>query len=184
MKVLGIAGYSGAGKTTLLERLIPALAALGQKVSVIKHTHHDFDLDQPGKDSWRHRQAGAREVMLASSHRWALMHEHAQTEEPDWRSLLARLDSTVDWVLIEGFKHAQLYKLEVWRAELGKPARFPLDERVLAVATPANTMLPQQPPAGLPVFDLDQPQSIADWLVQQAAAGHLNHLNDADIASA
>ncbi|KAF1018291.1 MAG: Molybdopterin-guanine dinucleotide biosynthesis adapter protein [Paracidovorax wautersii] len=168
MKVLGIAGYSGAGKTTLLERLIPALGALGQRVSVIKHTHHDFDVDQPGKDSWRHRQAGAHEVLVASDCRWALMHENRPPAEPDWRALLARLDGGVDWVLAEGFKHGDLPKLEVWRAANGKPVRYADDTRVIAIATPDSAQLPVPPAAGVAVLDLDQPQAIAQWLVSHS----------------
>lgn len=169
MKVLGIAGYSGAGKTTLLERLIPALRGLGQRVSVIKHAHHDFDVDQPGKDSWRHRQAGAQEVLVASGRRWALMREQASPAGPDWRALLARLDAEVDWVLVEGFKHGDLPKLEVWRADNGKPVRYPEDARIIAVAAPAAARLPQPPAEGVAVLDLDQPRAIARWLVEQAA---------------
>jgi molybdopterin-guanine dinucleotide biosynthesis protein B len=174
MKVLGIAGYSGAGKTTLLERLIPALGGLGQRVSVIKHAHHAFELDRPGKDSWRHRQAGACEVMIANDQRWALLHEQPEPQTPDWRSLLMRLDRSVDWVLIEGYKHAQLPKLEVWRAELGKPARYAHDEHIIAVATPASSVLPTPLAAGLIRLDLDQVQSIARWMVEQAAIAHVD----------
>ncbi|MFT4190704.1 MAG: molybdopterin-guanine dinucleotide biosynthesis protein B [Comamonas sp.] len=168
MNVLGIAGYSGAGKTTLLEGLIPALAALGQRVSVVKHAHHDFEVDTPGKDSWRHRKAGAHEVLVASDQRWALMRELPAAREPDWRELVGRLDAEVDWVLLEGFKHGDLPKLEIWRAANGKPLGAPRDARIVALAKPAADTLPESLPAGLPVLDLDRPQAIAQWLLAQA----------------
>src|SRR5579871_2389003 len=120
MRVIGLAGWSGAGKTTLLRKLIPVLGRRGLQVSTLKHAHHGFDIDQPGKDSWEHRQAGATEVLIASANRWALMHELRGQAEPDLASLLARL-SPVDLVLVEGFKRGPQPKIEVHRAAVGKP---------------------------------------------------------------
>lgn len=134
MKVLGIAGYSGAGKTTLLEKLIPRLCADGVRVSLVKHAHHGFDIDQPGKDSYRHRKAGAGEVLVASDVRWALMHENAAPEPPDLQDMLARL-SPCDLVLVEGWKHDPIPKIEVHRADNGKPWLYPDDENIQAVAS-------------------------------------------------
>ncbi len=134
MKVLGFAGYSGAGKTTLLERLIPLLRADGLRVSLIKHAHHGFDVDKPGKDSYRHRQAGATEVLVASDARWALMHENDIPAEPSLHDLLARL-SPCDLVLVEGWKRDAIPKIEVHRADNGKPWLYPDDANILAVAS-------------------------------------------------
>lgn len=136
MKVLGIAGYSGAGKTTLLEKLIPLLRADGLRVSLIKHAHHGFDLDQPGKDSYRHRKAGAGEVLVASDVRWALMHENETAEPPQLQTLLARL-SPCDLVLVEGWKRDPIPRIEVHRTENGKPWLYPDDANILAVASDA-----------------------------------------------
>src|ERR1700761_4933889 len=124
MKVIGLAGWSGAGKTTLLSRVIPCLRGRGLRVSVIKHAHHDFDIDVPGKDSWVHRQAGATEVLVGSARRWALMHELRDTEEPPLTALLAKL-SPVDLVVVEGFKREPLHKIEVHRRANAKPPLFP-----------------------------------------------------------
>lgn len=134
MKILGIAGYSGAGKTTLLEKLIPLLRAEGVRVSLVKHAHHGFDVDQPGKDSWRHRKAGAGEVLVASDVRWALMHENEQEAPPRLQDLLARL-SPCDLVLVEGWKRDPIPKLEVHRSANAKPWLYPEDENILAVAS-------------------------------------------------
>jgi molybdopterin-guanine dinucleotide biosynthesis adapter protein len=134
MKVLGIAGYSGAGKTTLLEKLIPLLCADGLKVSLIKHAHCGFDVDQPGKDSYRHRQAGAGEVLVASDQRWALMHENAAQKPPCLADLLEQL-SPCDLVLVEGWKRDPIPKIEVHRAANGKPWLYPGDPHILAVAS-------------------------------------------------
>lgn len=136
MKVLGIAGYSGAGKTTLLENLIPLLCADGARVSLIKHAHCGFDLDQPGKDSYRHRKAGAGEVLVASDARWALMHENGRAEPPQLQDLLARL-SPCDLVLVEGWKRDPIPKIEVHRTGNGKPWLYPDDAHILAVASDA-----------------------------------------------
>lgn len=134
MKVLGIAGHSGAGKTTLLEKLIPLLRADGVKVSLIKHAHCGFDVDRPGKDSYRHRQAGAGEVLVASDVRWALMHENETARPPKLPELLARL-SPCDLVLVEGWKRDPIPKIEVHRAANGKPWLYPDDDNILAVAS-------------------------------------------------
>jgi molybdopterin-guanine dinucleotide biosynthesis protein B len=165
MKVVGFCGPSGVGKTTLLEGVIAALRAAGQGVSVIKHTHKRFDIDQPGKDSWRHRQAGAGEVLLASSQRLALLREHPVDHEPQIHELIAEM-TPVDWVLVEGFKHAALPKVEVWRAALGQPPQFPTDAHVVAIATDTPAALPV-PHGALPVLPLNSPalvaQRLLDW---------------------
>ena len=159
MKVFGIAGYSGSGKTTLLEKLIPRLTARGLKVAVIKHAHHGFDIDRPGKDSYRHREAGAGEVLLACDDRWALMHERRDEGEVRLEELLGRL-SPCDIVLIEGFKQEPVPKLEVYRPENGKPPLFPERSDIVAVATDADiaTTLPR-----LPLNDID---AIADFVMK------------------
>ncbi len=171
MKVVVFAGFSGAGKTTLLERLIALLRAGGQRVSVLKHAHHRFDIDQPGKDSWRHRQAGAFEVLIASDQRQALMREYGAVQEPDVHALLAQLSPQVDWVLVEGFKTAALPKIEVWREpEPGRgerAVRYPSDPLVLAVATDDPARLPEPPRQ--PVLDLDDPAGILQWMQDHAA---------------
>ncbi|PIG00167.1 molybdopterin-guanine dinucleotide biosynthesis protein B [Comamonas sp. 26] len=173
MKVIGFAGYSGAGKTTLVEALVALMKARGLKVSVIKHAHHHFDVDQEGKDSWRHRKAGAYEVLLASDQRMALMREYAQPTEVSVHDMLAQLDPSVDWVLIEGFKHGDVPKIEVWRQQQdrldkGKTIEplFPHDAMVLAVATDAPGQLPGYP--AQPVLDLSQPQAVLQWLLTHA----------------
>lgn len=171
MKVAGFAGFSGAGKTTLVEQLIACLRGGGLRVSVIKHAHHRFDIDHPGKDSWRHRQAGANEVLLASDMRLALLREYDQPHEPDVHALLAQLDARADWVLIEGFKDAPLPKIEVWRApvpgQAPRPVLYPHDPFVVAVATDAPAGLPQPPRQ--PVLDLNAPAQVADWLLAHGA---------------
>ena len=142
MKVLGLAGWSGAGKTTLIEKLIPLFAADGLSVTLIKQTHHDVDTDQPGKDSWRARQAGAHEVLLTSGRRWALMHELRDDTEPDLQDLLARL-APVDLVLVEGYKREAIPKLEVHRSANNQPWLYPADANIVAVAAdvaPPNEM--------------------------------------------
>ena len=173
MKVIGFAGYSGAGKTTLVEALVALMKQRGLKVSVIKHAHHHFDVDREGKDSWRHRKAGAYEVLLASDQRMALMREYEQPREFSVHDMLAQLDASVDWVLVEGFKHGDLPKVEVWRQQQdrldkGKSIEplYPHDARVLAVATDAVDALPQTPTQ--PVLDLNQPQLVLQWLIAHA----------------
>ncbi len=143
MKVIGLAGWSGAGKTTLLTRLIPYLVARGVRVSTIKHAHHDFDVDVPGKDSWEHRQAGATEVLVSSGRRWALMHELRGAAEPPMRELLAKM-SAVDLVIVEGFKTDTHPKIEIYRAANGKPPLHPSDPAIVGIVTdtPMETRLP------------------------------------------
>ena len=144
MKVIGLAGWSGAGKTTLLARLIPHFKAEGLRVSVIKHAHHSFDVDVPGKDSWVHRQAGAVEVLVSSGKRWALMHELRGAAEPRLPELLGRM-SRVDLVVVEGFKSEPHRKIEVHRAANGKALLFPDDPGIVGIATDAvvESVLPQ-----------------------------------------
>src|SRR5689334_2805043 len=134
MRIFGLAGWSGSGKTTLLAALLPELVSRGLTVSTVKHAHHAFDIDQPGKDSWRHRQAGAREVMIASDRRWALMHELRDRPEPTLDELLRRL-SPVDLVLVEGYKRHPHPKVEVYRPSLGKPLLHPEDADIVAIAS-------------------------------------------------
>ena len=162
MKVAGFAGFSGSGKTTLVERLIPAFKLMGLRVSVAKHAHHDFDIDRPGKDTYRHREAGAFEVVVASDRRLALMREFEQASRLSVHHLLAELYDGVDWVLVEGFKDSNLPKVEVWRAASGKPARYPDDDFIVAIATDSPAAMPQ--PTLRPVLDLNDPDAIAHWL--------------------
>ncbi|MFZ9447673.1 MAG: molybdopterin-guanine dinucleotide biosynthesis protein B [Alphaproteobacteria bacterium] len=166
MKVFGLAGWSGSGKTTLLVRLIPALVARGLSVSTIKHAHHAFDVDRPGKDSHSHRLAGAREVMVSSANRFALMHELRGAPEPTVEELVARM-SPVDLLLIEGFKHHAHDKLEAQRPALGKPLLAPDDPRGVAVASDV-------PLGGLPVprLPLDDIEAIAGFVVDRCGLGH------------
>ena len=161
MRVIGFAGWSGAGKTTLLARLIPVLVGRGLRVSTVKHAHHGFDVDKPGKDSWVHREAGATEVLVGSANRWALMHELRDEAEPDLAGLLGRL-SPVDLVLVEGFKRGPHPKIEVHRAALGKPLIHPGDPAVMALA--ANPM----PPSPLPTVTLDDVEGVADLVLRFA----------------
>ncbi len=163
MKVVGFAGFSGSGKTTLVERLIPALKMRGLRVSVVKHAHHDFDIDHPGKDTYRHREAGAFEVVAASDRRLVLMREFERPSQLSVHHLLAELYDGVDWVLVEGFKQSNLLKVEVWRAEIGKPARYPDDDFIAAIATDSPDQLPE--PTLRPILHLSEPDSVAQWLV-------------------
>jgi molybdopterin-guanine dinucleotide biosynthesis protein B len=163
MKVVGFAGWSGSGKTHLVERLIPALKLRGLRVSVAKHAHHAFDIDHPGKDTHRHREAGAFEVVVASDRRLALMREFEQPAKLSVHHLLAELYEGVDWVLVEGFKESNLLKVEVWRPASGKPVRYPDDDFIVAIATDSPGELPQ---ATLrPVLDLNDADAVAQWLV-------------------
>jgi molybdopterin-guanine dinucleotide biosynthesis protein B len=160
MKAFGFAGYSGSGKTTLIEQLIPLFVAQGLKVSLIKHTHHDFTIDQPGKDSYRHRAAGCTEVMVTSQYRWALVHELRDEPEPSLKEQLARL-APCDLVLVESFKNEAIPKLEVHRTLIGKPLLSPLDPNIVAIASDLaiETSLPQ--------FRLDQTEKITQFILQQ-----------------
>jgi len=162
MRVIGLAGWSGSGKTTLITKVIPVLTGRGLRVATVKHAHHEFDLDRPGKDSWLHREAGASEVLVASSRRWALIHELRDEPEPPLAELLGKL-SPVDLVIIEGFKRHSHPKLEVYRAAVGKPLLYPDDDWIVAIASDAP--LPQ---AQLPVLGLDDIETVAN--VMQAEA--------------
>ena len=165
MKVVGFCGYSGSGKTTLVEQLIVRLKRAGLRVSVVKHAHHDFDIDHEGKDSWRHRQAGAGEVVIASSRRMAKMREFEPGTAPNVHALIAELNDC-DWVLVEGFKRAELAKIEVWRAPNGKPALYPGDGHVVAVCTDTPALLPQA--TELPVLDLNDPDTVVAFLLSSS----------------
>jgi molybdopterin-guanine dinucleotide biosynthesis protein B len=163
MKVVGFAGFSGSGKTTLVERLIPALKMRGLRVSVVKHAHHKFDIDHPGKDTYRHREAGAFEVVVASNQRLALIREFERPGQLTVHHLIAELYEGVDWVLVEGFKESNVHKIEVWRGASGKPALYPDDDFIVAIATDSPAQLPQ---ATLrPVLDLNDPEAVAQWLM-------------------
>ena len=158
MKIFGFAGWSGSGKTTLIEKLIPRFVKLGLRVSLLKHAHHTFDVDQPGKDSWRHRHAGASEVMVTSSRRWVLMHELRGAAEPPFEEQLKRL-SPCDIVIVEGFKHAPIPKLEVWRRVTGEPLLHPNDPHIVAVASDTRV------DTRLPVLDLNDDAGIAQFIM-------------------
>jgi len=159
MKVFGFAGWSGSGKTTLIEKLIPRFVKRGMRVSLIKHAHHTFDVDHPGKDSHRHRMAGCTEVMVTSSRRWVLMHELRGTQEPTFEEQVKHL-SPCDLLIVEGFKHAPIPKLEVWRAVTGEGLLHPQDPHIVAVASDARieTKLPQ--------LDLNDDAGIAEFIVR------------------
>jgi len=159
MKVFGLAGWSGSGKTTLVTRLLPELIGRGLTVSTMKHAHHGFDVDQPGKDSYAHRCAGATEVLVASANRWALMHEHRGAAEPTAAALMRQM-TPVDLLLIEGFKREAHPKLEVYRQANGKPLLHPDDANIVAVAS--DVTLPRSP---LPVLPLDDVVGIADFII-------------------
>ena len=159
MKIFGFAGWSGSGKTTLIERLIPLFMARGLKVSLIKHAHHTFDVDQPGKDSYRHRHAGCAEVLVSSSKRWVLMHELRGAPEPGFAELIERL-SPCDLVLIEGFKREKLPKIEVYRASVGESPLHPQDPDIVAVASD------QRVATKLPQFDLNDVPAIAAFILK------------------
>lgn len=155
--VFGFAGYSGSGKTTLIEKLIPLFVAHRLTVSLIKHAHHDFDIDQPGKDSYRHRRAGCREVMVSSDQRWALMHELRGSPEPDLNELIAHL-APCDWVLVEGFKHSPIRRLEVHRSDNGKPLLYPQDSLIMALACTPILAAP------IPTFDINDIEQIFEFI--------------------
>ena len=162
MRIIGLAGWSGSGKTTLVTAVIPVLVRRGLKVATVKHAHHAFDIDQPGKDSWLHRQAGASEVAIVSSRRWAMVHELGGDPEPPLGDILQKL-SQVDLVIVEGFKRHAHPKLEVYRAAVGKPLLHPDDDCIVALATDAPLA-----PASVPVLMLDDIDGIANVLQTEA----------------
>ena len=163
MKVVAFAGFSGAGKTTLVEQLIPALKRRGLRVSVVKHAHHGLDVDHPGKDTWRHREAGAYEVLAVSPERLVLQRSFEQAAERPVHDVLPALHPGVDWVLVEGYRHSDLLKIEVWRPATERPACYPEDPFIVAIATDAPDRLPE---ATLrPVLDLNDADTVAAWLV-------------------
>lgn len=160
MKVFGLAGHSGSGKTTLMVKLLPELVRRGLRVSTIKHAHHDFDVDTPGKDSYEHRAAGATEVMVSSANRWALMHEHRGGPEADLDGLIARM-SPVDLILVEGFKREGHAKIEIVRGAAAKPVLAPNDPYVVAIASDR-----QLAGIALPLLDLGDVSAVADFIVE------------------
>ena len=160
MKIFGFAGWSGSGKTTLIEQLIPRFVKRGLRVSLIKHAHHTFDVDQPGKDSYRHRHAGATEVLVTSSRRWVLMHELRGAHEPAFDEQIRHL-APCDLLLVEGFKHAPIPKLEVWRAQTGEGLLHPNDAHIVAVASDEKVE------TKLPLLDLNDVEGIAQFIVKK-----------------
>ena len=164
MKVVAFAGYSCSGKTTLVEQLIGCMRMKGLRVSVVKHAHHNFDIDKPGKDSWRHREAGAFEVLVASNQRLVLQRQFEQPAQLSVHHLLAEVYDGVDWVLVEGFKKSDLLKVEVWRQASSQPVRYPDDDFVVAIATDSPQDLPEA--TQRPVLDLNDPYAVADWLIE------------------
>ena len=160
MKIFGFAGWSGSGKTTLIEQLIPRFVKRGLRVSLIKHAHHTFDVDQPGKDSYRHRHAGATEALVTSSRRWVLMHELRGAHEPAFDEQIRHL-APCDLLLVEGFKHAPIPKLEVWRAQTGEGLLHPNDPHIVAVASD------EQVDTKLPLLDLNDVDGIAAFIVKK-----------------
>ena len=165
MRVFGFAGWSGSGKTSLIETVIPRLTATGLRVSLVKHAHHAFDVDHPGKDSHRHREAGCSEVLVSSAARWALIHELRGDPEMTLGEAIGRL-SACDLVLVEGYKRAAIPKLEIWREMLGKPLLHPGDRHIIALATDA----PERLETRLPAFGLNDVAAIATFIMERAAA--------------
>jgi molybdopterin-guanine dinucleotide biosynthesis protein B len=159
MKTFGFAGWSGSGKTTLIEKLIPLFVKRGLRVSLVKHAHHTFDVDQEGKDSYRHRQAGAAEILVTSSRRWVLMHELRGAHEPSFDEQVKHL-SPCDLLIVEGFKFAPIPKLEVWREEPGEGMLHPNDPHIVAVASDVKVE------TALPLLDLNDPPAIADFILK------------------
>jgi molybdopterin-guanine dinucleotide biosynthesis protein B len=160
MKIFGFAGWSGSGKTTLIEQLIPRFVQRGLRVSLVKHAHHTFDVDHPGKDSYRHRHAGAAEILVTSSRRWVLMHELRGAHEPSFEEQVKRM-SPCDLLLVEGFKFAPIPKLEVWRAATGEPLLHPNDPHIVAVASDAKVE------TKLPLLDLNDVEAILGFILKK-----------------
>ena len=160
MRIFGFAGWSGSGKTTLIEQLIPRFVKQGLRVSLIKHAHHTFDVDKEGKDSYRHRQAGATEILVTSSRRWVLMHELRGAHEPAFDEQIRHL-APCDLLLVEGFKHAPIPKLEVWRAQTGEGLLHPNDPHIVAVASDAKVE------TKLPLLDLNDVDGIAEFILKK-----------------
>ena len=158
-QVFGFAGFSGSGKTTLIEQLIPRLVEAGLRVSLIKHAHHAFDIDKPGKDSYRHREAGCTEVLVTSDRRWVMMHELRNEAEPSLEEQVARF-APCDLVLVEGFKRASIPKLEIHRPAHGRPLLHPEDPNIVAVACDAPVQ------TSLPVLDINDPAAIAEFIMR------------------
>jgi len=158
-KIIGFAGFSGSGKTTLLEKVIPLLTARGLRIAVIKHAHHKFDIDKPGKDSFRHREAGAAEVLVVSGFRWALMHELVDEAEPGLEELCGRL-APCDLVIVEGYKFSLIPKIEVHRSETGHPHLYQDDKNIVALATDIRRDIT------LPQFDINEPQQVAAFILK------------------
>lgn len=158
-QVFGFAGFSGSGKTTLIEQLIPRLVVAGLRVSLIKHAHHAFDIDKPGKDSYRHREAGCTEVLVTSDRRWVMMHELRNEAEPSLEEQVARF-APCDLVLVEGFKRASIPKLEIHRPSHGRPLLHPEDPNIVAVACDAPVQ------TSLPVLDINDPAAIAEFIMR------------------
>jgi molybdopterin-guanine dinucleotide biosynthesis adapter protein len=175
VKVFGFAGQSGSGKTTVIENLIPLFSSMSLTVSVIKHTHHSFDVDSPGKDSWRQRHAGAKEVLLTSDIRWALMHELRGAPEPELPEQLRHL-SSCDLVLVAGFKRQPIPRLEVWRLANNSPPLYPTDPNIVAVATDAKLDI------ALPIFALDDYRSVALFILRSARLADALFLTSSDNA--
>jgi molybdopterin-guanine dinucleotide biosynthesis adapter protein len=163
MKVVGFAGFSGSGKTTLVEGVISALKLRGLRVSIIKHAHHAFDIDHPGKDTYRHREAGAFEVLIASSRRVALIREFEREAQVNVHHLIAELYDGVDWVLVEGFKQSDLLKIEVHRPSAGKPALYNDDDFIVAMATDEPAVFEGK--TLRPVLDVNSPDGVAQWMI-------------------
>ena len=163
-KIIGFAGFSGSGKTTLLEQLIPLIRSRGVCVAVIKHAHHKFDIDKPGKDSFRHREAGAREVMVVSGFRWALMHELVDEAEPSLEDLCKRL-SPCDLILVEGYKFSNIPKIEVHRSETGHPQLHQADANFIALASDVRSDIK------LPQLDINNPQQVANFILEYFSLG-------------
>ncbi|HEX4878901.1 MAG TPA: molybdopterin-guanine dinucleotide biosynthesis protein B [Limnobacter sp.] len=159
--VFGFAGFSGVGKTTLIEQLLPLLIGQGVRVSVIKHAHHAFDIDRPGKDSFRHREAGAYEVLITANKRWVLMHELRDEEEPSLEEQIQRL-SPCDLVIVEGFKRSNIPKIEIWREANNKPMLYPEDPNIIAVACDVEIDC-----GGLPWLPLNNPPAVAQYIMDR-----------------